>query len=120
MASYKLIQINYKYPTDKDIYSGLESGLTSTSISGTTTTVTPVDLISKILGDGKQVVRLGIQAEPGTKISINDVPILIGHTGLYELIDGIIVTSLKFISTTNPLGFKRILVDMIYEEGESS
>lgn len=40
--------------------------------------------------------KLGIQAEEGTVVEINDVPIKIGKTGIYELDNIVNVTKLVF------------------------
>ena len=40
--------------------------------------------------------KLGIQAEEGTVVEINDVPIKIGKTGIYELDNVVNITKLVF------------------------
>lgn len=40
--------------------------------------------------------KVGIQAEPGTIININDAPIKIGKTGIYELDSTVVVKRLSF------------------------
>ena len=47
-------------------------------------------------GGAKQFSKLGIQAPPGTKAVINSKEIMVGRTGIYELDDDIIITSLRF------------------------
>lgn len=71
---------------------------------------------------GFQWIKFGIQAPPGSKWLINfeadkELPnigkeILIGRTGMYELDDDIIVTSLKYISGD----FKNIIIDYLVKE----
>lgn len=73
------------------------------------------------------ITQLGIQALPGTKFYLNNAtnPIIIGHTGIYELdLDGLSeITSLSFDSVSlnaidaNANSF--LIVDIIYEgDGE--
>ena len=57
-------------------------------------------------------IKLGIQAPPGSKWEINKKEILIGRTGMYELDDDIVVTSLKYISGD----FKNIIIDYLVKE----
>lgn len=45
--------------------------------------------------------KVGIQAPPGTRLLMNDKPIMIGRTGVYELDEDIVITSLKFERTYN-------------------
>lgn len=48
-----------------------------------------------------EITKVGIQANPGTKVVINDAKtIMIGRTGIYEL-DNIKITSLYFIRPKN-------------------
>jgi hypothetical protein len=64
-----------------------------------------IDIYSNIvkqITEGKGWQKLGIQAPPGTRFMINDDrEILVGRTGVYELSNDIIVTSLLFIQPKN-------------------
>ena len=51
--------------------------------------------------DGKTVTKLGIQAEPGTKVQVNTKDIMIGRTGIYELDADIRITTVIFPTPTN-------------------
>lgn len=62
----------------------------------------------------KTITKLGIQAPPGTMLSINNKPILIGRTGIYELDDDITIDSLQFNYDTANL--RNIIIDFV-EEG---
>lgn len=54
------------------------------------------------LYSSKQFSKLGIQAPPGTRLILNgNKTILIGQNGIYELDDGIIITSLQFVRPKN-------------------
>lgn len=90
----------------KDANSG---GLTSTSNSDVTQTISSVDnptydtdkidifntnIVSRFGGSG--FIKLGVQAEPGTRVILNkNKVILIGKTGIYEL-DDILITDMQF------------------------
>lgn len=54
--------------------------------------------------------KLGIQAEPGTTMLINNKAIKVGKTGIYQLDEVINITSLKFTSETD----ENTLVDFCY------
>lgn len=54
--------------------------------------------------------KLGIQADEGTIVEINDIPIRIGKTGIYELDSVVDVKSLKFMSDTS----SDTIVDFVY------
>ena len=54
--------------------------------------------------------KLGIQADEGTIIEINDIPVKIGKTGIYELDNVVDIKSLKFISDTS----SDTIVDFVY------
>lgn len=48
--------------------------------------------------DSKEFSKLGIQAPPGTKVILNETKnITIGRSGIYELDENIIITSIKFL-----------------------
>lgn len=86
-------------------------GYISTSNSDLTQTISSVDnpsydaskidifntnIVSRYGGAG--FIKLGIQAPPGTKVILNsDKVILVGRTGIYELDDDIVITSMKFV-----------------------
>lgn len=60
------------------------------------------DLTTDLFGagapfEGKQFTKLGVQAEPGTRMCINGNEIIIGRTGIYELDERIVVTSFYLI-----------------------
>lgn len=103
MAELCLKQAYYKYPTDKESSPELASGIEG------------VDLV-KTCFEGAPITRLGIQAEPGTVMSINGSKIVMGPTGTYELDNAIKVTSLIF-EREQPF-LRRVLVDAIYLKGE--
>lgn len=54
--------------------------------------------------------KLGIQAEEGTKVKINDVLIEIGKTGIYELDNIVDVKSLSFPDGAD----ESTLIDFVY------
>lgn len=54
--------------------------------------------------------KLGIQADEGTIVEINDIPIRIGKTGIYELDSVVDIKSLKFMSDTS----SDTIVDFVY------
>jgi hypothetical protein len=54
--------------------------------------------------------KIGIQADEGTIVSINNTPISIGGTGIYELDDVVTVTEISF---PNGAG-ENALVDFVY------
>ena len=62
--------------------------------------------------ESEKWIKLGIQAPPGSEWEINDKKILIGRTGIYELDDDIVVTSLKYKSGD----FKNIIIDYLEKE----
>lgn len=67
--------------------------------------------IGKIIKQEKPVLyKIGIQAAPGTMITINGTKIKIGQTGIYELEDSIKIKSLTFQSETD----ESTIVDFIY------
>lgn len=50
------------------------------------------------ISQGKQIIKLSVQGEPGVKLQINGSnEIMIGRTGIYELDERVIVTNLKII-----------------------
>lgn len=54
--------------------------------------------------------KLGIQAEEGTIVEINDVPIKVGKTGIYEL-DGVVnIKKLVFPNGANA----NTIIDFVY------
>lgn len=74
------------------------------------------------------ILQLGIQGLPGTKFYINNAynPVIIGHTGIYELdLNGLSeITALNFDSkilqtiNSNSSGNNYLIVDIMYEDGE--
>lgn len=54
--------------------------------------------------------KLGIQAEEGTLVNINNETIKIGKTGIYELDEVIKITKLSFPQVTS----QKTLIDFIY------
>ena len=66
-----------------------------------------IDIYSNVLAQYKNVKKIGIQAPPGTKFTFavglddkqvsSDRIIMVGRTGIYELNDDIVISSLKFI-----------------------
>ena len=54
--------------------------------------------------------KLGIQAEEGTQVLINNASVKIGKTGIYELDNIVKITSLIFVDETNT----STLVDFVY------
>lgn len=103
MTTLGLAQWHYKFPTDEDISPEFQTGFSN------------IDLVETLL-NGAPIIKLGIQAEPGTKMEINGNLIIVGPTGIYELYNSIKIRSLKFISATPYL--RRIIIDVIYEKGE--
>lgn len=68
----------------------------------TNETYKQTDLTTDLFGagapfEGKQFTKLGVQAEPGTRMCINGNEIIIGRTGIYELDERIIVTGFYLI-----------------------
>lgn len=54
------------------------------------------DIVSRY--GAKKFNKIGVQAKPGTKMVMNDSKtIMVGTTGIYELDDGITITSMYFI-----------------------
>ena len=73
------------------------------------------------------IIQLGIQALPGTKFYLNNAtnPIIIGHTGIYELdLEGLAeITALSFdclsLNAIDANANSFLIVDIIYEgDGE--
>ena len=58
------------------------------------------DIVSQYPG-ASHFTKVGIQAPPGTRAVLNDKPIMIGRTGVYELDQDIEITSLRFERTYN-------------------
>ena len=56
------------------------------------------------------LTKLGIQAPEGTVVKINDVPIRIGQTEIYELDETVEIKSVEFPDPTED----NVLVDFIY------
>ena len=54
--------------------------------------------------------KLGIQADPGTLIQVNQTQIKIGRTGIYELDNVVDVKKLMFLSDTD----SDTIVDFVY------
>lgn len=68
-------------------------------ISGPTENINIYDnIVKNIFKDAHRFIKLGVQAPPGTKMIINETKsIMVGRTGIYELDEGIQITSLRFI-----------------------
>ena len=56
------------------------------------------------------LIKLGIQADSGTLVKINDMQIKIGKTGIYELDEIVAVKSLVFPEGAN----ENTIVDFVY------
>ena len=91
------------------------------------TTITKASLISgSIFNNITPIIKLGIQAIPGTRFRVNSNKdwIVIGMTGIYELdLEGFSeVNSLRFDKTSasiiNDIGSAYIIVDALYEVEE--
>ena len=57
-----------------------------------------------------QILKLGIQAPVDSYVSINDVNIKIGKTGIYELDYRVVVTSLSFPNGAD----ESVIIDFVY------
>lgn len=68
----------------------------------------PIGLI--LNQDDPVLYKIGIQAAPGTIVSINDSQIKIGFTGIYELEDSVKIKTLSFQSDTDSTA----MVDFVY------
>lgn len=86
------------------------------------------NLISgSVFRDFVPIVQLGIQTLPGTKFYLNgsNNPIIVGTTGIYELdLQNLSeINSLQFdsrsLSLINGNGNAYLIIDIIYEDGES-
>lgn len=61
---------------------------------------------TNIVPSGQSITKLGIQAPPGTLVTLNtNKKIMIGRTGIYELDAGILVTSIVF---NRPSNYKKL------------
>lgn len=60
-----------------------------------------------------KVSKLGVQAPPHTKMIIDGRNIQVGNTGIYELDDDIIITSIRFAASQN---LENIIIDFIYNK----
>lgn len=56
------------------------------------------------------LIKLGIQATPGTKVKINNAEIKVGKTGIYELDEIVAITYLAFPEETDD----STIVDFVY------
>lgn len=65
--------------------------------------IIPLIIKQEKITDYKGLLKLGIQAEPGTVMFINGRRIKIGKTGIYELDYSVLVKSLYFESETSAL-----------------
>lgn len=80
-----------------------------------------LSVINNILGtlvNAKELVKIGVQAAPGTKMCINNEEINVGRTGIYEIKNGIITVdffSIVALGNTIP-GFT---LDYIYEKEDN-
>lgn len=71
---YNVADKTDNYPSGIDIYTDILAQITPSSLT-----------------------KIGIQAPPGTQLQMNGIKeIMIGRTGIYELDEGISITSLKF------------------------
>lgn len=62
-----------------------------------------IDIYSDIVSasSAKQFTKVGIQAPPGAQVVMNaSKTIMIGRTGIYELDEDIVITSMKFVRPT--------------------
>ncbi len=62
-----------------------------------------IDIYSDIVNasSAKQFTKVGIQAPPGAQVVMNaSKTIMIGRTGIYELDEDIVITSMKFVRPT--------------------
>ena len=57
------------------------------------------------------LIKLSIQAPEGTKLKINDMPIKIGKTGLYELDQIVEIKKLVFVEENSP---DETIIDFVY------
>ena len=93
-------------------------------------TITKDDLIDNVVS-GKTVIKLGIQAPPGTRFWVNsepeynrNQPVIVGITGIYEidLTNLTYITTLKFDEASLKLidenDLFSLIIDYIYEETE--
>ena len=61
---------------------------------------------TNIVPSGQSITKLGIQAPPGSLVTLNtNKKIMIGRTGIYELDAGILVTSIVF---NRPSNYKKL------------
>lgn len=81
-----------------------------------------LSIVNNILGgaliNAKELVKIGVQAAPGTKMCINNEEINVGRTGVYEIKNGIITVdffSIVALGNTIP-GFT---LDYIYEKEDN-
>lgn len=81
-----------------------------------------LSIVNNILGgvliNAKELVKIGVQAAPGTKMCINNEEINVGRTGIYEIKNGIITVdffSIVALGNTIP-GFT---LDYIYEKEDN-
>ena len=81
-----------------------------------------LSIVNNILGgvliNAKELVKIGVQAAPGTKMCINNEEIYVGRTGIYEIKNGIITVdffSIVALGNTIP-GFT---LDYIYEKEDN-
>lgn len=62
-----------------------------------------IDIYNDIVSasSAKQFIKVGIQAPPGAQVVMNaSKTIMIGRTGIYELDEDIVITSMKFVRPT--------------------
>ena len=62
-----------------------------------------IDIYNDIVNasSAKQFTKVGIQAPPGAQVVMNaSKTIMIGRTGIYELDEDIVITSMKFVRPT--------------------
>lgn len=92
----------------------------------------PTDLTKDLLKGSAfkncgSIIQLGIQTFPGVKFYINNQPIMVGSTGIYELnVEGyatittlsISSTSLEKVFINNPHAY--LIIDIISETGGKS
>lgn len=88
--------------SDRIIYSGTNVGLYQ---------------LKSIIPNGQKWSKIGFQSRPGTLIVINNEPIRVGRSGIYEL-----ETKIQnfMIATTSTDNISPFLLDYVYEETSSS
>ena len=110
----KIMQFRYDSPTSQENYPKYEN-------------YNLVLANENIFNNYKSITQIGIQAPPGVKFYLNKSsnPITIGKTGIYELdltgmgfISAIRFSSPELATFIDADNTARLLIDIIYEEGE--